>query len=141
MGRKRSQYDLMHPLFDAMRSHKLKPNQRLVMLGLFRFMNGDGSCFPSYGALIEETGLTRPTIAKTLKDLKNLDLISFKSGDSTKSNRYQLNLEKIGLSTNKNYNEGIKNKEVKEKLKQVNGRFMNKAQCEMLGKNWEDYPD
>lgn len=31
--------------------------------------------------------------------------------------------------------------ETNEKLKQVNGRFMNKAQCKMLGKNWEDYPD
>ncbi len=83
-----------------MRKAKLKPNQRLVLLGLFRFMNGDGFCYLSYNALIDETGLTRPTIAKTIKELAELDWLSFESGNSIKSNYYQLDLKKLGLKDN-----------------------------------------
>lgn len=95
----RTQFEIMHPLFTAMRENKLPGNQRLVLLGLFRFVDGDGTCFPSYNALIDETGLSRPTISSTIKKLVSAGWISYDKGDKSKglSNTYYLNLERLGF--------------------------------------------
>lgn len=96
---KRTQYDLMHPLFKAMKDNKLPGNQRLVLLGLFRFVDGNGVCYPSYNTLIEETGLSRPTISSTIKKLVSSGWITYEQGDKSKnlSNTYHLDLERLGF--------------------------------------------
>lgn len=98
---KRSQFDIMHPLFDAMKREKLPSTQRFLLLGLFRFVDGNGVCFPSYSALMDETGLSRQSIANTIKKLAESGWISYEQGDKSKSlaNKYYLNLERLGLKT------------------------------------------
>ncbi|MDF4701937.1 helix-turn-helix domain-containing protein, partial [Vibrio parahaemolyticus] len=98
---KRSQFDIMHPLFDAMKRENLPSTQRLLLLGLFRFVDGDGVCFPSYSALMDETGLSRQSIANTIKKLSESGWLTYEPGDKSKSlaNTYYLNLERLGLTT------------------------------------------
>ncbi|MDF4294878.1 helix-turn-helix domain-containing protein, partial [Vibrio parahaemolyticus] len=97
----RSQYDLMHPLFEAMKKESLPSTQRLLLLGLYRFVDGEGVCFPSYKALMEETGLSNKTIATTIKKLVDSGWITYEPGDKARSqsNTYHLNLERLGLTT------------------------------------------
>lgn len=95
----RSQYDLMHPLFDAMKRENLPSTQRLLLLGLFRFVDGNGVCFPSYKALMDETGLSNKTISTTIKKLSDTGWLAYEPGDKSKSlaNKYYLNLERLGF--------------------------------------------
>ena len=97
--RKRSQFDMMHPLFDAMKREKLPSTQRLMLLGLFRFVDGDGMCYPSYKALMDETGLSNKTISTTIKKLVSGGWLTYDQGDKAKSlsNTYHLNLERLGF--------------------------------------------
>lgn len=102
-SRKRTQYDLMHPLFKAMESmssSELSSHQRMLLIGLFRFMDGDGVCYPSYTAIRETTGLTRNAIASNIKKLVDMGWITYEPGDKSKSqsNTYYLNLERLGLA-------------------------------------------
>lgn len=99
---KRTQYDLMHPLFKAMESMSssdLSSHQRILLLGLFRFMDGNGVCYPSYNSIHKTTGLTRNTIAANIKKLVTLGWLTYVPGDKSKSqaNTYYLNLERLGL--------------------------------------------
>lgn len=45
-------------------------------------------CFPSYKALMDETGLTKPTLVKTLNLLTDKGYIIIKSGKEGKNNNY-----------------------------------------------------
>ncbi len=89
----------MHPLFDAMKRENLPSTQRLLLLGLFRFVDGNGVCYPSYKALMDETGLSRQSIANTIKKLADSGWLTYTPGDKSKnlSNTYQLNLTRLGL--------------------------------------------
>ncbi|TON43433.1 helix-turn-helix domain-containing protein, partial [Vibrio parahaemolyticus] len=62
-------------------------------------MDGEGVCFPSYKALMEETGLSNKTIATTIKKLVDSGWITYEPGDKARSqsNTYHLNLERLGL--------------------------------------------
>lgn len=95
----RSQFDIMHPLFEAMKKERLPTTQRMLLLGLFRFVDGDGVCYPSYKALMDETGLSRQSISTTIKKLAEAGWLSYESGDKSRNlaNTYHLNLERLGL--------------------------------------------
>lgn len=90
---------MMHPLFDAMKRENLPSTQRLMLLGLFRFVDGDGVCYPSYKALMDETGLSNKTISTTIKKLVSGGWLTYDQGDKAKSlsNTYHLNLERLGF--------------------------------------------
>ncbi|ECX6397710.1 MULTISPECIES: helix-turn-helix domain-containing protein [Vibrio harveyi group] len=100
MAQQRTQFDLMHPLFQTMKEHKLPTTQRMLLLGLFRFMDGHGVCYPSYRALMDETGLSRQAIATNLKKLVAAGWLEYETGDKSLSqaNTYYLNLEKLGFT-------------------------------------------
>ena len=95
--RQRTQFDIMNPLRKAVKDAGLSPIERLMLYSLYFFMDGDGVCFPSYGAIIEETGLSRQSVSNTIKKLVERGMISYEKGDTSKSNRYRLNLFKLGL--------------------------------------------
>ncbi len=90
---------MMHPLFDAMKREGLPSTQRLMLLGLFRFVDGDGMCYPSYKALMDETGLSKQSISNNIKKLVSGGWLTYEQGDKTKSlsNTYHLNLERLGF--------------------------------------------
>lgn len=96
---KRTQYDLMNPLFDAMKKHKLPSTQRLFILGLYRYMDGNGKAYPSYQDLMDETGLSRQSIINMIRTLTEAGWITYKQGSKSKqmNNTYWLNLEKLGI--------------------------------------------
>lgn len=95
----RTQYNLMHPLFDALADSELSAPQRHLMLVLFKFSDGNGVCFPSYSTLLHYTSFSRPTLCKHIKSLQDAGWISYEQGSSFshKANKYKINLAKLGM--------------------------------------------
>ena len=97
--KKRTQFDIMNPLIDAMSEAGLSSTERMLLIGLLRFMNGDGVCFPSYTALEIKTGLSRRTLPRCINSLVSKGWLRYEKGSSALSapNKYYLNLEKLGF--------------------------------------------
>lgn len=97
--KKRSQFDIMHPLYDSIADSNLTAPQAHLLLTLFKFVDGDGVCFPSYNTLQRYTKMSRHTLCKHIKTLSELGWISYVTGDKSKgqSNTYSLNLERMGF--------------------------------------------
>ncbi len=115
----------MHPLLDTIAEIDITSSQTVVLLALFRRMDGMGQCFPSYKDLLKFTKLSRPTLSKCITALSKEGLISYEKGNSHgRSNSYQLNLGRLGLSEPENVIKigQPKSKDVGE-LVQVNGRY------------------
>ncbi|EGQ9211996.1 helix-turn-helix domain-containing protein [Vibrio parahaemolyticus] len=100
----RSQFDIMHPLYDAIAESDLTAPQAHLLLTLFKFVDGNGVCFPSYNTLQKYTKMSRHTLCKHIKSLSDLGWISYQPGDKAKgqSNTYELNLERLGFTTQTN---------------------------------------
>lgn len=101
---KRSQYDLMHPLFDAIADSDLSAPQAHLLLTLFKFVDGNGVCYPSYNTLQRYTKMSRNTLCKHIQSLASSGWLSYDQGDKAKNlaNTYYLNLQKMGLTTETN---------------------------------------
>ena len=102
--KKRSQFDIMHPLYDAIAESNLTAPQAHLLLTLFKFVDGNGVCYPSYNTLQRYTKMSRHTLCKHIKSLNDSGWISYETGDKSKgqSNTYELNLERMGLTTEAN---------------------------------------
>lgn len=100
----RSQFDIMHPLYDSIAESDLTAPQAHLLLTLFKFVDGNGVCFPSYNTLQKYTKMSRHTLCKHIKSLSDLGWISYEPGDKAKgqSNTYELNLERLGFTTQTN---------------------------------------
>lgn len=100
----RSQFDIMHPLYDAIADSDLTAPQAHLLLTLFKFVDGNGVCFPSYNTLQKYTKMSRHTLCKHIKSLSDLGWINYQTGDKSRgqSNTYELNLERIGFTTKAN---------------------------------------
>lgn len=98
---KRSQFDIMHPLYDAIADSDLTAPQAHLLLTLFKFIDGDGVCYPSYNTLQRYTKMSRHTLCKHIKSLSNTGWIDYERGDisRSKSNVYHINLSRIGLTS------------------------------------------
>lgn len=94
----------MHPLYDAIAESDLTAPQAHLLLTLFKFVDGNGVCFPSYNTLQKYTKMSRHTLCKHIKSLSNLGWITYVPGDKSKgqSNTYELNLERLGFTTQTN---------------------------------------
>lgn len=99
-NKKRSQFDIMHPLYDSIAESDLTAPQAHLLLTLFKFVDGDGVCYPSYNVLQKYTKMSRHTLCKHVKSLSALGWISYTVGDKARghSNTYSLNLERLGFS-------------------------------------------
>lgn len=92
---------MMHPLYDAIAESNLTAPQAHLLLTLFKFVDGSGTCYPSYNTLQKYTKMSRHTLCKHVKSLCDSDWISYTPGDKAKglSNTYYLNLERLGFET------------------------------------------
>ena len=97
--KKRTQYEIMHPLYNALAESDLSSSQCHLMLVLYKFIDGDGKCYPSYAKLLKYSKLSRNTLAKNIKSLSDAGWLSYDQGNACTqvSNTYYLNLEKIGF--------------------------------------------
>lgn len=102
--KKRSQFDIMHPLYDAIADSNLTAPQAHLLLTLFKFVDGNGVCYPSYNTLQRYTKMSRHTLCKHIKSLNDSGWISYETGDKSKgqSNTYELNLQRMGLMSETN---------------------------------------
>lgn len=100
----RSQFDIMHPLYDAIADSDLTAPQAHLLLTLFKFVDGNGICYPSYNTLQRYTKMSRHTLCKHIKSLADAGWISYETGDKSKSqsNTYALNLSRMGLTVESN---------------------------------------
>ncbi|WP_139045458.1 helix-turn-helix domain-containing protein, partial [Vibrio parahaemolyticus] len=75
-----------------------------LLLTLFKFVDGNGVCYPSYNTLQPYTKMSRHTLCKHIKSLNDSGWIAYETGDKSKgqSNTYELNLERMGLTTETN---------------------------------------
>ncbi len=76
----------------ARHGHQLgppSPTEAIVMFWLCDRANSrTGRCFPSYSCIMDDTGLSRATVAKCLANLRKWKLITWERGG--RSNRYTL---------------------------------------------------
>ena len=96
----RSQFDLMHPLFDAIAESDLTAPQAHLLITLFKFSDARGFCFPSYNKLLKYTKMSRNTLCKHIKSLVSAGWIEYRSGNKQiqQSNSYLINLERLSLT-------------------------------------------
>lgn len=99
---KEKEISFRHVWFDVVTSEHgpAKPTTRLVCLGLFKHMDSDGFCFPSYDKLIKNTGIkSRSTISAGLEcaeseewiiRLSEKDVESMKSESVERYKRYAI---------------------------------------------------
>ena len=62
-------------IFPAIQLKGLDPYKQTVMAWLIFHTNADGTCFPSVDLLVDETGIGRSKLIKTLKELHSMGLI------------------------------------------------------------------
>lgn len=95
----RTQYDIMHPLFNSLAESDLSSSERLLMIALFRYVDGSGSCYPSYKELIKSTALSDRTISSNIKKLVDKGWITYEQGNKAdqQANTYHLNLKRLGV--------------------------------------------
>lgn len=56
------------------------PTQKLVLLALAHFADGEGRCFPKVETIVEHTGLSRRAVAGAIKALRDAGHIEVESG-------------------------------------------------------------
>lgn len=132
----------MKPIFDAFQkisTKELSSTQRILLLGLYRFMDGNGYCYPSYKAIAEITGLSKNAISVNLKKLVEDGWLTYKQGGVDSSNQYQLNLEKIGLIEPEKSKAEDSDLEMREQTKRIHGRLMTRKEAKAGRYNWDDF--
>lgn len=92
----------MTDYFDTIRGilalKPIKASAKLVLIYLYDKQGGNGHSWPSIGKIQHACGLTRPTVAKALCDLRKAGLIQVshpKKPSVRESNRYSVNLELV----------------------------------------------
>ena len=85
---------------NLLRNENLKANTKILLLVIMSYESKEGYSYPSHSRLIKETGLSKSTLIKCLKELEDLGyIISEKSTGS--NNKYFIN-NSIKISSSKN---------------------------------------
>ena len=85
---------------DLLRNENLKANTKILLLVIMSYESKEGYSYPSHSRLIKETGLSKSTLIKCLKELEELGyIISEKSTGS--NNKYFID-SSIKISSSKN---------------------------------------
>ena len=86
----------------AWKQKSLKPFQKLILVALADRHNPDHGCFPSINTIIEDTGISRSSVLRTLGQLQDIGLIrkeaAFRDNKSQTSNRYIFAFEGVSES-------------------------------------------
>ena len=67
----------------------MKPSEKLLLLALAIYADGDGVCWPSQSALSEKTGMAERTLRDAAKSLEKINLLSVEKHGRNR-NRYQV---------------------------------------------------
>ena len=85
---------------NLLRNENLKANTKILLLIIMSYESKEGCSYPSHSRLMKETGLSKSTLIKCLKELEELGyIISEKSTGS--NNKYFIN-NSIKISSSKN---------------------------------------
>ena len=85
---------------NLLRNENLKANTKILLLVIISYESKEGYSYPSHSRLIKETGLSKSTLIKCLKELEDLGyIISEKNTGS--NNKYFIN-NSIKISSSKN---------------------------------------
>lgn len=97
--RPRTQFDLLKPLHAAMDGSDLTATQRLILMALHFWMDGEGKCYPSYKKIAARASLHRSTVVRNMLLIVKQGWLSYDKGDSAtaRPNTYYLNLSKLCL--------------------------------------------
>ena len=83
----------------AWKQKSLKPFQKLILVALADRHNPDHGCFPSINTIIEDTGISRSSVLRTLLQLQDKGLIkkeaAYRDNNSQTSNRYIFSFEGV----------------------------------------------
>ena len=86
----------------AWKQKSLKPFQKLILIALADRHNPDHGCFPSINTIIEDTGISRSSVLRTLGQLQDKKLITkeaaYRDNKSKTSNRYIFSFEGVSES-------------------------------------------
>ena len=61
---------------DLLRNENLKANTKILLLVIMSYESKEGYSYPSHSRLIKETGLSKSTLIKCLKELEELGYIT-----------------------------------------------------------------
>ena len=85
---------------DLLRNENLKANTKILLLVIMSYESKEGYSYPSHSRLIKETGLSKSTLIKCLKELEELGyIISEKAAGN--NNKYFID-SSIKISSSKN---------------------------------------
>ena len=85
---------------DLLRNENLKANTKILLLVIMSYESKEGYSYPSHSRLIKETGLSKSTLIKCLKELEDLGyIISEKAAGN--NNKYFID-SSIKISSSKN---------------------------------------
>lgn len=131
----------------AWKQKALKPFEKLILVALADRHNPDHGCFPSIGKIIEDTGISRSSVLRTISQLQAKGLIkkesAYRDNKSQTSNRYIFPFEGVSernpthvsltpLSVSQRHpNEPVRDKPLKE----------DNIRCAYLFEEiWDKYP-
>ena len=85
---------------DLLRSENLKANTKILLLVIMSYESKEGYSYPSHSRLIKETGLSKSTLIKCLKELEELGYITSEKAAGN-NNKYFID-SSIKISSSKN---------------------------------------
>ncbi|MDK9790706.1 helix-turn-helix domain-containing protein [Vibrio sp. D431a] len=99
----RTQFDLLKPLHEALHDSDLTHTQRLILMTLHYWMDGEGRCYPSYKTIAKRASLHRSTVVRNMLIIIDKGWLAYDKGDSAtaRPNTYFLNLEFLNLDDGK----------------------------------------
>ena len=133
---------------DLLRNENLKANTKILLLVIMSYESKEGYSYPSHSRLIKETGLSKSTLIKCLKELEELGyIISEKAAGN--NNKYfidssiKISSSKNDSSTKNNTSSSTKNDtgvvvNLVQKNKQENKQKNNKSDLEVIVETYTD---
>ena len=85
---------------DLLRNENLKANTKILLLVIMSYESKEGYSYPSHSRLIKETGLSKSTLIKCLKELEELGYITSEK-TAGNNNKYFID-SSIKISSSKN---------------------------------------
>lgn len=133
---------------DLLRNENLKANTKILLLVIMSYESKEGYSYPSHSRLIKETGLSKSTLIKCLKELEELGyIISEKStGNNNKyfiNNSIKISSSKSNTSTKNDTGSSTKNDtgvvlNLVHKNKQENKQKNNNSDLEVIVEAYTD---
>ena len=94
----KNQYELLNFLMRNLTTEQTTTSEKMLLtiVACHASHKNNWKCWPSLSVLTRKSCMTRPTVMKVSKSLKEKGFLKWDKGNSTKSNRYWIDVSSIG---------------------------------------------